>query len=139
MEKSTSEKIELIRKEVINAYKALQAGDANEMAKSASTLAMQNFSLGSDIADLQFESESLYATHKHHLAQSFAENKDAGYTDKLSDSNARLKWKEMEEDYIAKSREYRLAKNAHDDCNSLIDVLRTNISIKKQELNKLGG
>lgn len=136
MEKSTDERIALIRKEVIEAYKALQAGDHNAMADSASKLAMQNFYLGSAIADLQFESESLYATHKHHLAQSFAENKDAGYTDKLSDSNSRLKWKEMEEDYIKKNREYRLAKNAHDDTGALIDVLRTNISIKKAEINK---
>lgn len=137
--KTAKELIELIRAEVREAYFAMESGDADKMADSASKLAMQNFSLGSSIPDLQFEAESLDSVYKHHIAQSFAENKDAGYTDKLSDSNARLKWKEMQEQCISKSRDYRLAKNAHDDTNTLIDVLRTNISIKKQQLNKLGG
>lgn len=137
--KTTEEKIALMKKEVIKSYQAMQSGDFQAMADSATNLAMQAYSLGQDIADLQFEAESLDSVYKHHIAQTFLEEKAASGTDKYSDTKARMKWKELHEQYLSKNREYRLAKMARDDSQTLIDVLRTNISIKKAEMQNIGG
>jgi len=139
MNKTTEEKIALMKKEVYASYQAMQDGKHNEMADSASKLAMQAYSLGQDIADLQFSAESLESVYKHHVAQTYLEEKAAGGTDKFSDTKARIKWKELHEQYLHKNREYRLAKMARDDSQTLIDVLRTNISLKKSEMNNIGG
>lgn len=125
------------RKSVVQAYEALKAGDPHKMADVASELAMQMYGLAGEIADLQFEADTLKSVYKNKVAQTFLEEKVGGGTDKLSDSKARMKWIEMEQQYLAKDRDYRLAKLTHDDIGNLIDVLRTNISIKKIEIQNI--
>jgi len=60
-------------------------------------------------------------------------------TDKQSEAKAKLKWEEEYAHVLEAGRNYKLAKTVHDDLGTMIDVLRTNISIKKAELNNLGG
>lgn len=136
--KTTAEKLELIRKNVVKAYQAMQKDNPEDMANVASTLAMQLYSLGEDIAELQFTAESLEAEYKHKVATAFSKNKEAGYTDKLADAEGRKQWKEMYEQYLSANRAYRTAKLAHDDTGTILDVLRTNISLKRKVIERVG-
>lgn len=131
------ERIKVCRKYVEKAYMALQTGNPDEMANTATELAMQMYGLAGEIADLQFDADTLESVYKNKTAQAFGEFKDSGLTDKLSDSKARLKWAEMKDQHIKKNRDYKLAKLTHDDLGNLVDVLRTNISIKKVEIQNI--
>lgn len=137
MEKTLPEKLALIKANVPRAYKAMQDGNAHAMADIAATLAMQQYSISPDIATLGFESESLEAEYKHKVAYSFIQEKEGGQTDKLAESRAKLKWVEMYTRYLETKRAFNIARAAHKDIENLLDVLRTNISIKKQEMKNL--
>jgi hypothetical protein len=133
------ERLTTARKFVEQAHSHLKSGNHHGMATVAAEISMQMYGLATEIADTQFNAEVLESVYKNNVSKTFLEEKASGLTDKQSEAKAKLKWSEDYTDYLEANRNYRLAKTTHDDLGTMIDVLRTNISIKKQELNSLGG
>jgi len=127
------------RKYVEQAHAHLQSGNHHGMAETAAEISMQMYGLATEIADSQFNAEMQESVYKNKVAKTFLEEKASGLTDKQSEAKAKLKWEEEYTHVLEAGRNYKLAKTTHDDLGTMIDVLRTNISIKKAEINNLGG
>lgn len=134
--KELDELIEAIRDNVKKAYQLLQTQNATDLSKTAAELAMQNFSISYYVAEYEFESRSLEAEYKRQLSVTFMQEREGGATEKNADAKARIKWAEMQAQYLSSSKAYRLAKSTHGDVENLIDIMRSRIGILRRELSE---
>ena len=136
--KALPDLLEGVRKNTVQAYKLLQTQNATELSKVMSELGLQNFSLSYYAAQYEFESKTLEAEYKRHLSQTFMEEREGGATEKNADAKARMKWHDLNMQYLASNKLYRIARATHQDVENLIDIVRTRISLLKMEMSKMG-
>lgn len=135
--KSLDELLEAIRKNVTKAYQLLQSQNASDLSKVMAELGMQNFSVSWYVAEYEFESRSLEAEYKRQLSITFMQEREGGATEKNADAKARMKWADMQKQYLTSSKAYRLAKSTHADVENLLDIMRSRIGILRKELSTL--
>jgi hypothetical protein len=135
--KDLPELLEAIRTNVVQAYKLLQTQNATDLSITMSELAMQNFSISYYVAEYEFESRSLEAEYKRQCAVTYMQQRESGQTEKNSDAQARLKWSDLQKEFLVASKSYRLAKSAHADVENLIDIIRSRLSLLKLEISQL--
>jgi len=134
-DKTLDELLKLIHKNVREAYTLLQTQDASSLSTIASTLAMQNFSLSYYIAEHEFDSKSLEAEYKRQCAITYMQEREGGATEKNADAKARIKWADLQKEYLTANKAYRLSKSCHDDVENLIDIGRSRIGILRREID----
>lgn len=135
--KTIEELIEVIRKNVVSAYKLLQTQNATDLSKIMAELGMQNFSVSWYVADYEFESKTLEAEYKRQCAVTYMQEREGGATEKNADAKARLKWADMHKQYLVAAKSYRLAKSTHEDVENLLDIMRSRIGILRMEISNL--
>lgn len=132
--KDLQELLKSVRDSVVQAYQLLQTQNATDLSKVMAELGMINFSISYYVAEYEFESQSLNAEYKRQLAVTFMENRRAGATEKNSEAVAKMKWHDMLKQYLDANKAYRLAKSTHSDVDTLCDIMRSRISLLKQEM-----
>lgn len=137
-EQSLDELMELVRKNVVQAYKLLQTQDANGLSNTASILAMQNFSLSYYSAEYEFESKTLESEYKRQISVTFMKERKSGATEKNAEAEAKIKWHDMYKQYLDANKLFRLSKATHQDVENLIDIVRSRISLLKMEMSNKG-
>lgn len=135
--KELPELLEAIRANVVSAYKLLQTQNATDLSKIMSELAMQNFSISWYVANHEYESRSLEAEFKRQCAVTYMQEREGGATEKNADAKARLKWADLQKTYLLESKYYRLARSTHGDVETLVDIIRTRVSLLKIEVSNL--
>lgn len=133
-DKTLDELLNNIRSNVVGAYKVLQSQDAVSLTKIASTLAMQNFSVSWYVAEYEFDSRTLEAEYKRQLSVTFMQERESGATEKNADAKAKIKWADLQTQFLTSSKAYRLAKSTHGDVENLLDIMRSRIGILRREL-----
>lgn len=129
--------LEAIRANTVKAYQLLQTQNATDLSKVMAELGLQNFSLSYYVAEYEFESRSLEAEYKRQLSVTFMQERESGATEKNADAKARLKWEDMQKQFLLTNKGYRLAKSTHGDVTTLLDIMRSRLAILRQELSTL--
>lgn len=132
--KDLPELLEGIRANVVKAYQLLQTQNATDLSKVMAELGMINFSISYYVAEYEFESQSLNAEYKRQVSVTFMENRRSGATEKNSEAVAKIKWADMQTQYLVSNKAYRLAKSTHSDVENLLDIMRSRIGILRREL-----
>lgn len=134
--------LEAIRANVVKAYQLLQTQNATDLTKVASELAMMNFSVSWYVAEYEFDSRTLEAEYKRQLSVTFMQQlsvtfmqqREGGATEKNADAKAKIKWADLQTQFLTSSKAYRLAKSTHGDVENLLDIMRSRIGILRREL-----
>lgn len=132
--KTLDQLIEAIRGNTVKAYTLLQSQNASDLSKVMAELGLQNFSLSWYVAEYEFESRSMDAEYKRQCAITYMQEREGGATEKNADAKARIKWADMQKQFLIISKAYRLAKSSHNDVENLLDIMRSRIGILRKEL-----
>ena len=135
--KELDELAESLRADVVRFYQVFDSQDINGLLELAKIFVSKNFTLSHWIGVYQFERDSLEAEYKHKVSVNFSKYKLDGDTDKQAESRAKTDWHTLLEKQLEAGRNYTTARQLHNDSESLLNMLRTKLSILRKEIDTL--